>query len=656
MYYTNENDKNLSKAPPKNEEDRPAIGSDELHRLNEILHEYKNGKANLERRIVAAEDWWKLRNAARESHSSDLFSSTKDFASSSGWLHNTIVSKHADAMEAYPEPNILPREAGDKAEARMLSAIIPCVLEQNHFEDTYSDAMWLKMKSGTGVYKVFWNSAKLGGLGDIEIIAANILNLFWEPGIKDIQKSRYFFQTELVDKDLLLEKYPEQLADGIGSDGFTATKFLYDDTVKTDGKATVIDVYYHKHIEGRDTLQYIKYIGETVLYATENDNEPIIDALSGEEKPPMSVTGLYDHGKYPYVFDPLFPVEGSPCGYGYVDLNQNPQTEIDILKTSFVHNARIGSKPRYFVRDNGIVNPDDLTDLKKDFIPVKGDVGENILRRVDYLAIDGSYLGLLDRDINELRETSGNTEASTGSVPSGVTSGAAIAALQTAAGKGSKDSTRASYRKYSQIIELCIELIRQFYTLPRKFRILGQYGTEEYITYTNSGLQAQGLGNGFGVENGLRVPTFDIKVSAQTQSAYTKISQNELAIQLFKLGFCNPQMTDQALMCLEMMDFDGKDAIAQRISQNGTVYDKLRQYMQLALVLSQKAAPEYTEQIAQDIAATSGGASASGVRADGSVDLKRGDAINGIDIESEHPTVEKARMHAEEAALPGGSK
>ena len=46
----------------------------------------------------------------------------------SGWLHNVIVSKHADAIEAYPEPNILPREESDRAEAKVLSAIIPCVL------------------------------------------------------------------------------------------------------------------------------------------------------------------------------------------------------------------------------------------------------------------------------------------------------------------------------------------------------------------------------------------------------------------------------------------------------------------------------------------------------------------------------------------------
>lgn len=33
------------------------------------------------------------------------------------------------------------------------------------------------------------------------------------------------------------------------------------------------------------------------------------------------------------------PPYGSLCGYGYVDLCRNQQTEIDLLKTAIVHNA-----------------------------------------------------------------------------------------------------------------------------------------------------------------------------------------------------------------------------------------------------------------------------------------------------------------------------
>ena len=625
------------------------IGSEQVKKFIQILEKYKSGKTVTEQRIIAAESWWKLRNTTEEQKETEI-AKDKSFASKSGWLHNVIVSKHADAMEAYPEPNILPREEGDKGEARMLSAIVPCVLEQNDFETTYSDGNWRKMRGGTGTYKVIWDKHKLNGLGDIGVEYANILNLYWEPGVTNIQKSRYFFHTELCDKDILEQKYPEQLKDGLKGNTFINTKFLYDDHVDTENKVTVIEVYYHKYINGKNTLQYCKFVNDTVLYATENDTQPIRDELTGEVKPPMAITGLYDHGKYPYVFDPLFPIEGSPCGYGYVDICKNPQTEIDLLKTSFVKNAMVGAIPRYFGNDS--VNEEEFLDLSKPIVHVKN-VREDALRKVEHNSLDGNYINVLMQSIQELRETSGNTETSTGNVSSGVTAASAIAALQEASGKGSRDSTMSAYRAYSEIVEMVIELIRQFYNMPRKFRILGEYGAEEYVTYTNAGIQPQPQGMDFGVDMGFRLPVFDIKVSAQKKNVYTKVTQNELAIQFFSMGFFNPQMTDQALMCLDMMEFDGKDGIMQKVAQNGTMFQKLVQYMQMAFAFAQTAAPEMVEQIGQDLMMTMQGAG--GVVGGGSPQMFQSDNIAGIG-KKEPTIVANARARASNASQPNSNK
>ena len=565
------------------------------------------------------------------------------FTSRSGWLHNVIVSKHADAMEAYPEPNILPREKDDKMEARMLTSIIPCVLEQNSFEQTYSDAMWQKLKTGTSVYKIFWDKDKLNGLGDIGIECVNLLNIYWEPGVTDIQRSRYFFHAELYDKDLLEQTYPE-LTGKLKGQSFVSTKFLYDDHVDTENKATVIEVYYHAQVQGKRTLQYIKYVNDVVLYATEND-------------PEMAVTGLYSHGKYPYVFDPLFPIEGSPCGYGYVDICRNPQTGIDLLNTSFVKNAMVGSTPRYFARQDGAVNDKEFLDLSKPIVHVNGNLGDDSLRQIDFSPLDSIYVNVLDRTIQELRETSGNTETSTGNIASGVTAASAIAALQEASGKGSRDSTQAAYRAYSKIVDICIELIRQFYDLPRQFRIIGSYGAQQFINYSNAGLMPQYQGNDFGVDMGYRLPVFDIKVSAQRKTTYTKVTQNELALQFFQLGFFNPNMTDQALSCLDMMEFDGKDEIMQKIAQNGTIQQKLIQYMQLALVLAQESHPDMVQGLSQDIMATIGAgigtpAASSGVSS--STKLDASDNIAGVK-QNEPTHVSNSREKAEGASQPEGN-
>lgn len=633
----------------------PKIGAEQLQEFTKTLQEYKAGKNQTEQRILASENWWKLRNSIEEQKDSKA-AGGEGFKAVSGWLHNVIVSKHADAMKAYPEPNILPREKDDKGEARMLSAIIPCVLEQNRFEATYSDAMWQKLKTGTALYKVVWDKTKLNGLGDIHVERVNLLNVYWEPGVTDIQRSRYFFHTELWDKDILEERYP-QLKDKLKGQGFLSTKFLYDDRVETENKHTVIEVYYHKYIDGKNTLQYCRYVGDQVIYATENEGQrpmkEVMDEVSGqtmmvETGLSMAERGLYDHGKYPYFFDALYPIEGSPCGYGFVDLCRNPQTEIDILKTSMVKNAQAGAIPRFFSRIDGNINEEEFLDTTNPIIHVSGNVDEATIRRIEHNGLDGMYINLLDRTIDELRETSGNTEAATGSTPGSVTAASGIAALQEAAGKTSSDSTQASYRVYADIVDMCIELIRQFYDMPRKFRILGQYGMERYVTYTNAGIKPQHQGNDFGQDMGYRLPVFDIKVSAQKKNVYTKVAQNELALQFFQLGFFNPQMADQALMCLEMMDFDDKDVIMQKISQMGTMHQKLMQYMQMALGLASRYDPVMAQGIAQELAAMGGGTVPMGGVAPHIASV---DNIGGVP-KKEHSIVSKARQQAGDAAQP----
>ena len=622
----------------------PPIGEEQVKEFMKVLQQYKAGKAHTEQRIVASENWWKLRNTVEEKKAGAT--KAEGFTSRSGWLHNVIVSKHADAVEAYPEPNILPREESDREEARMLTAIVPCVLEQNHFEQTYSDVMWQKLKTGTGVYKVTWDNSKLNGLGDIGIVKVNILNLYWEPGITDIQKSRYLFHTELYDKELLRQRYP-QLADKLKGSSFVSAKFLYDDTVSDADKATVIDVYYHKIMNGKKVLHYCKFVDNIVLYATENDTQPGQDMM-GNPKPSPAEAGLYDHGQFPYIFDALYPIEGSPCGYGFVDLCRNPQTEIDILKTAFVKNARVGAVPRYFSRVDGNVNEEQFLDLEQALVKVSGNVDEATLRRIEHNTLDGNYIAVLDRTIDELRQTSGNTETSTGSSGSGVTAASAIAALQEASGKGSRDATLSAYRAYSKIVELSIELIRQFYDLPRTFRVLGEYGAQKYITYTNKNLVAQqqtGIGS-----VGMRMPVFDIKISAQKKNVYTKVSQNELALQFFKIGFFNPQMADQALMCLEMMDFDDKDEIMQKVVQNGTIYQKMMFFMQIAM---QYAPPEIQPQIAKQVNSILGGGAMP--MAATPVSIPQSDNVQGLKKE-EHSIVKNAREKSNQASQPDGGK
>ena len=536
------------------------IGVEQIREANNTLQKYKQGKANLEQRIIDNEQWYKLR------HWECMRDKKQQVQPTSAWLFNSLANKHADAMDNFPSPNILPREEGDKAEAEMLSSIIPVILEQNDFEETYDNVQDYRLKSGTGVYGIFWDNEKMNGLGDISILKADLINLFWEPGITDIQRSRHLFHVELADNDMLEQEYP-QLRGKLSSSSIDLSKYVYDDTVDTSTKSAVVDWYYKKRQNGRNVLHYCKYVNDVVLFATEND-------------PEMAERGWYDHGQYPFVFDPLFSMEGTPCGFGYIDVGKDTQAYIDRANQAIMQNMLANAKPRHFIRSDGSVNEAEYADITKDFIHVDGSLGQDSILPVQGKPLNNVYIEVLHDKIDELKETTGNRDISTGGTTSGVTAASAIAAMQEAGSKLSRDSNKASYRAFRKVVLMVIELIRQFYDLPRCFRIIGENGTARFVEYSNANLQPQMQGMEMGVDMGYRLPLFDVEITAQKASPYSKMSQNELALQFFGAGFFNPQMSDQALACLEMMDFDRKQGIMQRIAQNGMMYKAAMMMMQ----------------------------------------------------------------------------
>lgn len=541
------------------EPQRPRIGTEEVRRAADILRRYHAGKRQLEQRIIDNEQFWKLRHW-QQMEKTGQGGNPADPQPTSGWLVNCILSKHADAMDCYPEPTVLPREPGDREEAGKLTRILPVILKKNGFKRTYSSAWWYKLKSGCAVYGVFWDAGKLNGLGDISIRRMDLLNLFWEPGVTDIQDSPHFFSTELQDREALEERYP-QAKGKADRGGWTLSRYLYDDAVDTSGKVLVVDWYYHTRENGRRVLQYCKFVGDTVLYATEND-------------PDMRDRGWYDHGRYPFVFDVLFPEEGTPAGYGYVDLCKSPQKQIDLMNQAILKNTLASATPRFFVRSDGAVNENEYADWTRPFVHTNGNLGSDSIAPIQTAGLDSVYVAILQSKIAEMKETAGNRDVANGGTVGGVTAATAIAALQEAGGKLSRNMIDDGYEAFSDVVTLCIELIRQFYSLPRQFRLLGVMGQEEFVSYDSRGLQPQAVDDG--VVSGYRVPEFDLEVSAQDENPYKTMEYNQLALQLFQMGFFRADMADQALRCLELMDFKNKDRLMSSILRGQTA-DPARQ-------------------------------------------------------------------------------
>lgn len=555
---------------------RQVIGPEQVRQAMEILQKYKDAKADLELRIIEDERWYKLQHWAliAEKHGDNRPRPT------SAWMFNTIANKHADAMDNYPQPNVYPREQSDEQDAKILSDVLPAVLEEAEFEQTYSDNWWRKLKHGSAIYSPVWDSSLQNGLGDVAIRKIDPLNLYWEDGKDDIQQSRHVFSVGWAYNDNLEEEYP-QLKGKLGSQGFNMAQYRETQDVDRRDQSIIVDWYYKKRSGSKMILHLVKFVYGVMEPLFSTENEP--------EKYP---NGWYDHGQYPFVFDTLYPEEGSPFGFGFVAICKDPQMYIDKLQGNILENTGLATNPRWFVKDGGSINEEEYLDQAKRLVHVSGSVDDKNLRKIDVDPVDGNSITVMQLKIDEMKETSGNRDVTAGSTGSGVTAASAIAALQEAGNKGSRDMISGSYRAYVKMDYQVLELMRQFYDEPRYYRIVMPNGTAQYISWSNKSLGNTVMMDQYGNPISRR-PVFDIKITAQKRSAISREVENQRATELYAAGFFNPERAQEAMIALDMMEFEGKDKVLEKVMQGQTLMNVLQQMnaqMQQMAALVQTAA------------------------------------------------------------------
>ncbi len=505
--------------------------------MTEEFRRYREHKKLFDRRIIENNRWFKSRYQGDQTGEMP--------APTTPYLFNAIANKHADAMDNYPSPNVLERKEENRELAETFTRILPIQLDLCNFRRTYSRAWWYKLKNGAACYGVFFNPRLRSGMGEIDIRKIDLLNLFWEPGVTDIQESRFLFLTALCDAEELKDQYPH-IREWISGESNLEIQ-TYDDMQNTSGqdithnKVLVVDCYYKKQRGEKQTLELIKFCGNQILDASEDRGD----------------SGIYAHGKYPFVLDVMYPDEDSPVGFGLVDIVKSPQLYIDRLDALISRNALISGKTRFMVKDNGGLNEYELSDLSKDIIHVAGSVGDENIRELQARPLHSFIIQHRQNKIEELKEVAGNRDFQQGQTAGGVTAYSAIVALQQAGEKLSRDMIAEGYNAYKEVILLCIELMRQFYDSPRSYRVENSDGKSSYIQFSNDAL---GKGD--------RCVELDVAVSAEKNNPYSRLAQNQTLTELWKLGVFQPQMADAAALLIEGMHLDGKEKLLEGIAKN----------------------------------------------------------------------------------------
>ncbi len=526
----------------KKDRERLPITQKEIAAAAKTLGDWQAAKRPLDTRLEQDELYWQGR------YGSQAPGEVRDLGCSA-WMFNSIANRHADMMDNFPVCTCLPREQGDEAEAAMLSDIIPVVLDRCDYGSVYSENMWYKLKHGVAAYGVFWNNELENGFGDVDVCRLDVASVVWEPGVRHLQDSKQLFLLAKQDTEELERTYPaffeRHVRPGDPEQIFMASE---------QGKTTVVDWYYKKKVDGRTLLHYCKFAQGVVLYASEND-------------PAYRDRGWYDHGLYPVVLDVMYPEEGTCYGFGMIAVAKQPQIYIDRLDSNFMEYADWASKVRFWAKKSLGVNQEDFMDLDHRIVEVEGDIEEEKLQQIRIGTFDQGLLTLKKLKIDELKETTGNRDVSQGSLSGGITAATAIKALQEAGNKNARDVIAASNRAYVDVVMLVIELIRQFYSEARTFRITRENG-HQYLQYSNSGIRPREVLRHDGVSF-MRKPVFDISVKPRVANPLSQEAANEFAMSLYEKGAFSPEQREQTLIMLEMMDFDGIGKIKQLIKAGG---------------------------------------------------------------------------------------
>ena len=156
-------------------------------------------------------------------------------------------------------------------------------------------------------------------------------------------------------------------------------------------KSVVVDWYYKTtSASGKTLLHYAKFVGETLLFASEND-------------PNYRDTGWYDHGLYPVVLDVMFPEKGTPVGFGYVAICKDPQLYIDKLSSNILENSMMTTKKRFFVSDSTGINEEEFLDWSKPLVHVQGELDDRRIKEIVTNPLDDIYVTVAQMKIEEMK-------------------------------------------------------------------------------------------------------------------------------------------------------------------------------------------------------------------------------------------------------------
>lgn len=439
----------------------------------------------------------------------------------------------------------LERIGGIQGLADTLSKIFDNWWDENRIDETLYNLVKEARICGAAVAKIWWNPALKNGRGDAVLERVPVEDFYPDPDASGIEDCRFCFHVKISDIDDIRRRYGAA-ADNIGAD--PDYSILHDGRDKNDEddglkyriqKALVVESYIKDDttIKVRDPKSNAE--AEIPCYP----NGRIITFCGGavlrDESNP--------YPGFPFVKFTANPIPGSFFGKSDVRDLAPIQENADLIMQQILANMRLVGNAKIIYEEGALSDPDNLTNLIAERIPVTHMGGVNFIPP-QAAAADG--YAVYDRMLRLADDISGIYDVSQGRTPSTVHSGRAIISLQEGTNRRIRPSARIFEGFLKNAGEKILWLILKNYKRGRLYR----FGK----TRRNTATLPINLGD-------LDI-TFDIAIGPNSTLPSDRESKSNLALSLLNArGEDGLPIVDRQYV-LEHLDLPGRDELMRRIS------------------------------------------------------------------------------------------
>ncbi|MGI6162023.1 MAG: hypothetical protein ACOYJD_08325 [Christensenellales bacterium] len=500
-------------------------------RAYRLFSEFYEGTRRYRERCAENEEFWKgnhWHNAGK--------SGPGDPQPVTPVIFSTIESMMSDIMDKYPQAIIRAQRPEDDEAAADISAALEQIMEQRNYRKLYRDKCRQALIKGASVVEVYWDAEAKGSLGEVGFRAVDIKRFLWDTSCSEFQEGRGCFKFGFYTREWIEQRYPGKAKDikrGWYVDSGDRLKYDIggEGDAYADGELILVAEYWYKKQAG---VHMARIAGDTLLYSSEQERSQ----------------GMYEHGLYPFVIEPLFRFEGEPVGFGMVDVFKPLQQHSDRLDQILMRNALASGRMKMFVSRASGIDEEALKNWENEMV-YGNRVSDDAIRWIQPQPLPSYLYTYMTGKLELIKSESGQGEFIRGEAAKGVTAASAIMALQESGLKRSRMIIEQLQDGHIEIVRMALEVMCENYKETRMFR-----RTEGGVASVDSGRLS------YAGDSANRMMDWDIKISVQPHNPFSVLQHNELMLQSMNIGALTP------VQALELMIFDGKDRVLERARQN----------------------------------------------------------------------------------------